>query len=56
MNPEIEDLAYALWQMFAFGQEANRWDDKAKRNWIPKATRTLELIEKARAHREAPST
>ena len=47
----IEDLAEALWQMFAFGNEANRWDDKAKARWYPKAQRVLQLTYSVRLKR-----
>jgi hypothetical protein len=40
----LEALAKALWEMFAVGMEANKWDDKARRLWYPKAERMLARV------------
>ena len=47
----VDDLAHALWQMFAYGNDAKAWDDRAKANWLPKAIRTMQLARKTREAR-----
>lgn len=51
MNPE--DLAHALWYMFATGAEANRYDEKVAGRYLVKATRIIELADRNRISREA---
>lgn len=51
-DPEkIADLAKSLWYMFAVGPEANRWDDKAMKLWLPKATKVADIYNKEQAKR-----
>lgn len=53
MNPE--DLAYALWNMFAVGAEAQRYDDKVRARYEAKAQRVIEIAADAAARRERDS-
>ena len=55
MNPT--DLAYALWNMFAVGAEAQRYDDKVRARYEAKAQRVIEIADRnaaARDHHVAP--
>ena len=55
MNPT--DLAYALWNMFAVGAEAQRYDDRVRARYEAKAQRVIEIAERnaaARDHHVAP--
>lgn len=53
MDTDIEDIAQALWYMFAFGNDAKRWDEKTRGAWMAKAERVIDLAIANRTKREA---